>query len=100
MTVTHVEVSKDLRYAKVYVVAHDEVAGAQVAKGLKAAGPYLRRLLGSALRTKVTPELQFFADDQYERGRNIERLLAEIASGEPDGDSSTMAGDFGSTVSR
>src|SRR5262249_20895702 len=79
VTITHVEVTGDLRLAKVYVVVTGGDAS-QAIKGLASAAGFLRRMLADALSTKAVPELRFFVDDQFERGQKIEQLLAEIAS--------------------
>jgi ribosome-binding factor A len=77
VTVTHVEVSGDLRHAKVYVVVHGGDAK-EAAKGLGSAAGFLRRKVGELLRAKAIPELAFFPDEGYERGIRMERLLDEI----------------------
>jgi ribosome-binding factor A len=76
VTITHVEVSGDLRHAKVYFVVHGG-DGEGVREGLTAARGFLRRLVGERMRAKAIPELRFFVDDGYELGQKIERLLAE-----------------------
>ena len=49
ISITHVETTPDLRYAKVYVSFLQEERAADALKGLKSAGGYLRRELGRAL---------------------------------------------------
>jgi ribosome-binding factor A len=81
ITITHVEVTGDLRMAKVYLVVTggDEK---EAIKGLASAAGFLRHMVGEALSTKAVPELRFFLDDQFERGQKMEKLLAEIAAEE------------------
>ena len=54
ISVTHVETTPDLRYAKVYVSFLQEDRAADAMKGLKSAGGWLRRQLGSALQLRYT----------------------------------------------
>ena len=51
-------------------------------KGLKSASGFLRRELGSALRLRYTPELQFIADDSMEYGAHILELLHNVEAQE------------------
>ena len=77
VTVTHVDTTSDLRYAKVFVSVLDKSQEKDVVKGLKSASGYLRRELGAALRLRYTPELQFIADDSIEQGAHILELLRD-----------------------
>ncbi|MBQ9458583.1 MAG: 30S ribosome-binding factor RbfA [Oscillospiraceae bacterium] len=77
VTVTHVDTTSDLRYAKVYVSVLDKTQEKDVIKGLKSAAGYLRRELGQALQLRYTPELQFFADDSIEYGAHILEMLRD-----------------------
>ena len=75
VSITHVETTPDLRYAKVYVSVLDQ---SEVIRGLKSAGGYLRRELGRALSLRYTPELVFQADDSIEKGSHILKLLHDV----------------------
>ena len=77
VTVTHVDTTSDLRYAKVFVSVLDKSQEKDVVKGLKSASGYLRRELGAALRLRYTPELQFTADDSIEQGAHILQMLRD-----------------------
>lgn len=78
VTVTGVEVSRDLSYAKVfYTVAKDDDAKA-VITALKKAAPFLRRNLADKIDLRVTPELQFKLDQSLEYGNRIADLLKDI----------------------
>ena len=57
VSVTAVEATPDLKYAKIYVSALNKDSSAQLLKGLKSAAGYLRRELGRALNLRNTPEL-------------------------------------------
>ena len=77
VTVTHVDTTTDLRYAKVFVSVLDKAQEKDVVKGLKSAAGYLRRELGATLRLRYTPELQFVADDSIEYGAHILEMLRD-----------------------
>ena len=59
VSITAVNTTPDLRYAKIYVSVLDKSDVNEVVKGLKSAGGYLRRELGRALSLRYTPELVF-----------------------------------------
>ena len=75
ISVTAVEVTQDLKYAKVYISVLDKDDSGQVLKGLKSAAGYLRRELGRALNLRNTPELTFFRDDSMAKGAHILEML-------------------------
>jgi len=78
VTVTAVDTSPDLRHAHVYVsVLGDEQARAASLKGLASSHGYLQGRVGSELRLKHTPQLDFRYDDSMERGMRITELLRE-----------------------
>ena len=83
VTVTHVDTTSDLRYARVYISALDKTQEKDVLKGLKSAAGYLRRELGAAIKLRYTPELQFVADDSIEKGAHILRMLRDPAVVKP-----------------
>ena len=77
VTITHVDTTSDLRYAKIYICALNKNEEKDMMKGLKSASGYLRRELGAALRLRYTPELQFIADDSIEQGAHILEMLRD-----------------------
>lgn len=77
VTITHVDTTSDLRYAKIYISALDKENEKEMMKGLKSASGYLRRELGAALRLRYTPELQFIADDSIQQGTHILEMLRD-----------------------
>ena len=77
ISVTAVETTPDLRWAKVYVSMLDKSSAAQVVKGLKSAAGYLRRELGRALNLRYTPELLFQEDDSIDKGAHILEMLRD-----------------------
>ena len=86
ISITRVETTPDLRYAKVYVSFLQEDRAAEALKGLKSASGYLRRELGRTLSLRYTPELVFQADDSIDKGTHILKLLNDIERKETGGD--------------
>ena len=78
ISVTAVETTPDLRYAKAYISVLDKENGERVLKGLRSASGWLRRELGSALRLRYTPELVFQLDDSIDKGAHILALLRSV----------------------
>ena len=83
LTITHVDTTSDLRYARVYVSAMDRTDEKDFLKGLKSAGGYLRRELGQRLNLRYTPELQFFPDDSIAYGAHILDMLNHVKPANP-----------------
>ena len=77
VTITHVDTTSDLRYAKVFVSALEKSQEKDVLKGLKSASGYLRRELGRSLQLRYTPELQFVGDDSIQQGAHILEMLRD-----------------------
>ena len=77
ISVTAVDVTQDLKFAKVYISVLDKEDSDQVLKGLKSAAGYLRRELGRALNLRHTPELAFFRDDSMAKGAHILEMLRD-----------------------
>ena len=77
ISVTRVDATNDLRYAKVYVSMLDKSSAREVVKGLKSAAGYLRREVGHALDLRYTPELLFIEDDSIDRGAHILEMLRD-----------------------
>ena len=75
ISVTAVDTTPDLRYAKIYISVLDKSDCAQVLKGLKSASGYLRRELGHALQLRYTTELTFVRDDSIDQGAHILDML-------------------------
>jgi len=78
ISVTRVEATPDLRYAKVYVSFLEENRAADALKGLKSAGGYLRRELGNALKLRYTPELVWALDDSITYGAKMLKLINSL----------------------
>lgn len=78
ISVTAVETTPDLRYAKAYISVLDKENGERVLMGLRSASGWLRRELGSALKLRYTPELVFQLDDSIDKGAHILELLRSV----------------------
>ena len=82
ISVTRVETTPDLRWAKVYVSFLQEDRAAGAIKGLKSASGYLRRELGRALNLRYTPELNWELDDSITYGAKMLALINSLDTGE------------------
>ena len=85
ISITHVETTPDLRYAKVYVSFLEEDKAKDALKGLKSAGGYLRRELGRALQLRYTPELQWALDDSITYGAKMLELINSLGVEQDEG---------------
>ena len=79
VTITHVDVTRDLQTARVYYRVLAETASRRdVARALRRAQGFLRRELGGRLRLRRVPDLQFLHDDTVEQQDRLARLFDEI----------------------
>ena len=76
LSITRVDTTSDLRYAKVYVSVLEEAREKEAMKGLKSAGGWLRRELGQRLQLRYTPELVFELDDSLKYCAHMYDLLS------------------------
>ena len=94
-TVSGVEMSRDLAYAKVYVTFlndKDEDAVKAGIKALQEASGFIRSLLGKAMRLRIVPELTFFYDNSLVEGMRMSNLVTSVVKhDEPQGMSSNDA---------
>ncbi|MBK4716576.1 MULTISPECIES: 30S ribosome-binding factor RbfA [Tenebrionibacter/Tenebrionicola group] len=80
-TVSGVEMSRDLAYAKVYVTFLNDGDEEAIKEGLKAlrdASGYIRTLLGKAMRLRIVPELTFFYDNSLVEGMRMSSLVSSV----------------------
>lgn len=80
-TVSGVELSRDLAYAKVYVTFlndKDELAVKEGITVLQEASGYIRSLLGKAMRLRIVPELTFFYDNSLVEGMRMSNLVSNV----------------------
>ena len=75
LSITRVDTTPDLRYSKIYISVLDEEKQKDALRGLKSAGGWLRRELGSSLQLRYTPDLRFEEDSSFEEVDKIEKLL-------------------------
>ena len=79
ITLTRVKVSPDLQVARVfYTSLGDDKARKETAKALTRATPFLRRQVGSILRLRRVPELEFRFDQSIEQQDRIEQILHDL----------------------
>ena len=78
VSVTKVDATGDLRYAKVYISVLDKDKSKETLKGLKSAGGFLRREIGNRLKLRYTPELIFVEDDSITKGAHMFALLSSL----------------------
>ena len=77
ISITAVEATGDLKFAKVYYSA---MMGdkKEVAKGLKSSAGYIRRQIAQRLNLRITPEFTFHLDESIEYGAHIASILNTI----------------------
>ncbi len=80
VSVTDVEVTRDLAHAKVYLASNDPDSIKDSLRALGRAQGFLRRRLGQMLRMRAVPELHFRHDDSIERGAQLDALIAQAVT--------------------
>jgi ribosome-binding factor A len=75
VSVSDVEITRDMAHAKVFVTALQPERADEAVKGLKEAGKQIRYELGRAMKLRHVPELHFHYDASFDRGERIEQLL-------------------------
>ena len=84
VTITHVEVTRDLQLARVYYrVLAEAQSRRDVARALRRARGFLRHELGQRLQLRRVPDLTFLHDDTVEQQDRIARLFEEIQDNRP-----------------
>ncbi|WP_227766597.1 30S ribosome-binding factor RbfA [Zhaonella formicivorans] len=79
VTITSVEVSGDLRYAKVYVSVYGKSEEQkQTLEALNKASGFVRREIGKRIQLRYTPEIVFKFDESIEHGAKIAELLNKV----------------------
>ena len=81
VTVSDVEVSRDLAYAKIFVTFlfdSDQAAIEQGMAWLEKASPYIRSLVGKAMRLRIVPELRFIYDESLVEGMRMSNLVSNV----------------------
>ncbi|MEK0430846.1 MAG: hypothetical protein RL139_650 [Gemmatimonadota bacterium] len=84
LTVTAVEMARDLRHATVYVsILGSEEGRDATLEALKGVAGHLRSRVGKALRLQFAPEIHFRLDESVARAARIETLLASLHQAPP-----------------
>ena len=81
ISITRVETTPDLRFAKVYASFLQEDKAQDAMKGLNSAAGYLRRELGRALNLRHTPQIQWALDDSITYGAKMLELINSLDTG-------------------
>ncbi len=86
VSVTAVRVTRDLRYARVYVsIFGNDSVKQDAIKALKHAAGYIRHEIGQRIQLRYTPEITFLLDDSIEHGMHISNLINKTIHSERDG---------------
>ena len=89
VSITDVEVTQDLSFARVYISTLETGAERdRLLEALKAAAGFVRHELRPRLGLREVPEVRFVLDESIERGARVDEILRKIERGEPieDGD--------------
>ncbi|HUQ84491.1 MAG TPA: 30S ribosome-binding factor RbfA [Gemmatimonadaceae bacterium] len=94
VTVTGVDVTRDLRHAKVYVsILGSEAERSATLDGLASVAGHLRSRIGRALRLRLAPEIAFKLDQSVAHAARIETLLAQLHEERPAKDDAAASED-------
>ena len=78
VTITGVETTSDLSYAKVYYTVLDRTKKAATDEALEGAASFIRTKLAERIEVRHTPELRFIYDESIAYGEHIDKLIEEI----------------------
>ena len=79
ITITDVELTEDLRHARVYfTLIGDQQRREEAVRGLESAKGFVRREIGQALRIKYIPEIEFKYDSSFDHAERMETLFHQI----------------------
>lgn len=88
VTVTFVEVTPDMRQAKVHVsIMGDETRQHLSLRGLQSAAGYLQSKISTRIETRYTPRLEFVLDQGVKQSIEIAKILGRVLPPAPDADS-------------
>jgi len=91
VSLSDVEVTRDLSHAKVFITVFEPEKAKESLKALRRASAFLRRRLGQELRLRHVPELHFVHDDSVEKGSHIDDLISKALKADRDGFERTLA---------
>ena len=77
-SITHVDVTRDLRYAKVFISVYEEEKREPMMKALRSAAGFIRHNIGRRVQLRYTPELLFELDTTIEYGVHIASLINQV----------------------
>ena len=84
VSVSDVEVTRDLEHAKIYITALQPERSVEAMKALKELAPEIRYQLAHAVKMRHVPELHFQYDESVDRGERIDNLLRDLPDVSPD----------------
>ena len=79
-SITRAEVTRDLRYAKIFVSVLEDEKREELLRALKSAAGYIRRALGKGMLIRYSPELTFVSDRNIAYGVHIAKVLSDAQS--------------------
>jgi ribosome-binding factor A len=88
LSVTDVDISRDLAYAKIHISFVGDRSQDEIDQGIAAlngASGFLRKLLASSIKLRITPKLNFFYDESGRRGQHLSALIDLAVSKETPG---------------
>ena len=91
VSLSDVEVTRDLSHAKVFITVFEPEKAQESLKALRRASSFLRTRLAKELRLRHVPELHFEHDDSVEKGSHIDELISKALSSDKDGFERTLA---------
>ena len=92
ISVTRVETTGDLRYAKVWLSVYGLKDEKEFRRGLKSASGWLRKELARSMNLRYTPELVFELDHSIEYGAHINELISSLDIRQDEEDAAEEAG--------
>lgn len=91
ISLSDVEVSRDLSHAKVFITVFEPENAKTSIKALKRAAPFLRSRLAKMMRMRHVPELHFSHDDSVEQGSHIDQLISKALSSDQSANERSLA---------
>lgn len=86
VSITAVDVSDDLRNAKIFFAIHDDTKRAEVESALEKATPFIRHTVAEQVDLRYVPKIFFVFDETLQRANNISHLLDEVLPDDDDSD--------------
>jgi ribosome-binding factor A len=78
VTISHVDMSKDLHHAKIYFTLLEESQAEKIGFALNHTVSYLRRRIGESLALRVVPELFFIYDEELHKAQHLTDLINNL----------------------